>query len=103
MLEDDEDKLSKAASKAARAQSLLQNELLAEAYAKIEAELISAWINSPPRDNDGRERAWNAVQANRNHRRYLETVVNNGKMAAAELRLVAETTEHKRLFGVRIR
>lgn len=95
----DEFKLSRDAAKAARAQNLLENELLNEAYEKIEAALILAWTRTPPRDTDGRERCWAAVQANRNHKEYLHSVVNDGKMAAAELKRLAESTERSRLFG----
>jgi hypothetical protein len=92
----DEDKLSQDRAKALRAQSLLENELLIEAYAKLEAELVSAWIATPPRDTDGRERCWAAVQANRKHREYLQSIVNNGKLAAAELKKLAETADRKK-------
>lgn len=96
----DEDKLSQAAARAARAQSLLDSELLNEAYDKIEADLIAAWASAPARDTDGRERCWAAVQANRNHKGYLQAVVNNGKLAAAELKLLVETSERKKRFGI---
>lgn len=96
----DEDTLSQAAAKAARAQSLLGNELLLEAYDRIEADLIAGWIATPARDTDGRERCWAAVQANRKHKVYLQSVVNDGKMAAAQLKEIAETTERRKRFGV---
>jgi predicted TPR repeat methyltransferase len=99
----DEFKLSQASAKASRAQELLGNELLAEAYATIEANLIAAWINTPPRDTEGREKAWSAVHANRNHRRYLETVASHGKMAAAELKELADTAERKLRFRINLR
>ena len=96
----DEDKLSQARAKAQRAQNLLDNELLKEAYAKLEAELVDAWIKTPPRDTDGRERCWAAVQANRKHRDYLESVVNDGKLASAELKKLADDAERSRLFRI---
>lgn len=96
----DEDALAQATAKAARAQGLLANELLLEAYATIEADLIAAWIASPARDTDGRERCWAAVQANRKHKAYLESVVNDGKLAAAQLKQLADAPDRKRRFGI---
>lgn len=96
----DEFKLQQDASRATRAKTLLENELLAEAYNKIEADLIAAWIASLPRDTDGRERCWNAVQANRKHREYLVSVLNNGKLAAAELKQLTDNAERKKKFGI---
>lgn len=96
----DQDELSRVATKAMRAQNLLDNELLVEAYDKIEAELVAAWIGALPRDTEGRERCWAAVQANRKHREYLVSVVNNGKLAARELKDLADTAERKKRFGI---
>lgn len=91
-----EDRLHEANSKAAQARDLLGNEMLAEGYERIEADLIAAWISSPARDQDGRERAWHAVQANRKHRAYLQSVVDNGKIAQAELNELIAKEERKR-------
>lgn len=97
----DEHKLLRDQGRGAGAQSLLENDLLKEAYEKLEAELIAGWINSAPRDADGRERVWHAVQANRKHKAYLEQILSDGKMAAAELRALAETPQPKRWEDVR--
>ena len=96
----DEFKLQQDASRAARADGLLKNELLAEAYDKLEADLIAAWIASNPRDTDGRERCFHAVHANRKHKEYLVSIVNNGKLAAAELKQLADNVERKKRFGI---
>jgi hypothetical protein len=95
-----EEALNKAVSRAARAQKLLDDELLKEAHEAIERDLIRAWITSEPRDNDGRERVWNAVQANRKHKDFLTKAVNDGKLAQAELKQLAETAERKKRFGI---
>lgn len=95
----DEGKLLEAQSRAARVQQLLEDEILSEAYDRLEAELISAWIGTPARDTDGRERCWTAIQANRKHKGYLEAIVTNGKLAKAELTELAKTAERNRLFG----
>jgi len=97
---DEEFKHRQDASKGARAGALLNNELLTEAYDKIEADLIAAWIASNPRDTDGRERCFHAIHANRKHKAYLVSVVNDGKVAAAELKQLADNAERKKRFGL---
>jgi hypothetical protein len=94
------DRLEQASARAARAQALLSHELLIEAYDKIEADLVAAWISTPARDTDGRERCWAAVQANRKHKAYLESVLNDGKLAAAELKQLAEAPDRRKRFGI---
>ena len=85
-----EDKLLDATNRAARAQQLLNDELLTEAFNQIESDLVNAWASSDPRDAEGRELAWHAVQSNRKQRDYLVSVVTNGKMAQAELKALIE-------------
>lgn len=94
----DEDELSQAASRAARAQALLGNELLAQAYEQLEADVIAEWIAAP--DVVSREAAWRMIHTNRKHKAYLESVVGNGKLAASDLKRLAETTERKKRFGL---
>lgn len=92
----DEDKLLTDSTRAMRAQQLLQDTMLQEAYATIEANLVAAWIGSDARDDDGRKRCWDAVQANRNHKDFLDRVVSGGKLAQAELKMLAEAAERKK-------
>ena len=48
-----EDKLQAAISRGARAEALLNNDLLQEAFARLEQDYIEAWRISPARDTDG--------------------------------------------------
>lgn len=96
----DEDKLAKAAARATRASSLLENELYIESYQALEDQLIAAWIASDPRDTEGRERCFAQVHANRKHRDYFVSVLGNGKMAAAELKELVKAAERQKLFGI---
>ena len=91
-----EDKLHRDSARGARAANLLEHELLKEAHEKIEEQLIQAWINSDPRDTEGRERVFASVHANRKHRDYLKTVAMDGKLAQAQLRDIVEASERKR-------
>lgn len=94
----DEYKLIRDNTRALGAQALLDNDLFNEAHAKLEAELIAAWKSSNPRDTEGRERIWAAVQANAKHKGYIANIVNNGKIAAAELKALAERPKRS-IFG----
>jgi hypothetical protein len=96
MIEEDEDKLSKAASKAARAQSLLGNELLAEAFKGLEDAYTAAWRATLVDQTDAREKLFLAVNIVGKVRDHLQAIVNNGKLAARELRELAETAERKK-------
>jgi len=86
----DEIKLSVEAARGTQADSILRNELIQEAYKSLEDELVRTWIDSPARDTEDRERLWAAVQANRKHQNYLRSIIDNGKLAEAELASLAK-------------
>lgn len=81
----DEIALSRAAARAAQAQSLLDNELLKEALETLEATYIKAWRYSNVDDDKVRERLWQAVQIVGKVRDHLSIVVSHGKLADREL------------------
>lgn len=95
-----EDILSQAASKAARAQSLLGNELLTEAFEALEASYTAAWRATTIDDVSAREKLFLAINIVGKVRDHLNAVVSNGKLAAAELKQLAETAERKKRFGL---
>src|SRR5262245_25256090 len=80
-----EDKLQTSIARGARAEALLKNELLQEAFATLERDYIEAWKISPARDTDGRERLWQAVNIVGKVRDHLVKVVNDGKLARRHL------------------
>lgn len=96
----DEHKLLRENSRAVEAQSLLDNSLFNDALATLEAEYIAAWKATPLRDSDGRERVWQAVQIIGKIKDHIGAVLNDGKLAAAQLRELAETAERKKKFGI---
>jgi hypothetical protein len=96
----DEDALTQAASKAARAQNLLANELLTEAFSGLEEAYTSAWRTTTIEDVSGREKLFLAINIVGKVRDHLTSVVTNGKLAAAELKQLADTAERKKLFGI---
>lgn len=95
----DEHKLLRDSGRTVEATSLLESALFNEALEAIERDLIKAWKLTPPRDTDGRERAWAAVQQLGKLKDYFIAVLNDGKLAAAQLKELAETAERKRFFN----
>jgi hypothetical protein len=81
----DDSKLHAATNRAMRAKALLGDELLIEAFNVIEADLVERWKASNPRDTDGRERVWNALQAVGKVKEFLHYAVANGAIATREL------------------
>jgi hypothetical protein len=86
-----EDKLQAAISRGARAETLLGNDLLQEAFAKLERDYIDAWKIAPARDTDGRERLWQAVNIVAKVRDHLIKVVNDGKLSQRHLNELARS------------
>lgn len=81
----DEGQLNSELNRAYRAQILLDDELLTQAFADIEATYLSEWENSPARDTEGREKIWMAIKMLRKVRGDLSTHVETGKMARSQL------------------
>jgi hypothetical protein len=80
-----EDKLQAAISRGARAQALLENQLLQDAFEKLEDDYIAAWKTWPVADAAGRERLWQAVNVLGKVRDHLARIVADGKLAQREL------------------
>lgn len=89
------DKLQTAVNRGQRAAALLNDDLLKEAFAKLEAEYTAAWKASPPRDTEGRERVWQALQLVGKVRDHLGRVAADGRLAQAEITRLAEIDQAK--------
>lgn len=92
-----EDKLETAITRGVRAEALLKNELLAEAFARLEADYTQAWRLTAARDTEARERLWQAVQVVGKARDHLVSVASNGKLAKREL---DQLVERRKRFGI---
>ena len=68
-----------------QASALLRNELLQEAFDRLEADFIQAWKASSVEDSQNRERLYMLCQNLSALRGYLEGVVTDGKLAKAQL------------------
>jgi hypothetical protein len=96
----DEDSLNQAAAQAVRAQDLMDNELLSEAFVKLEESYTAAWRASTIEDVAAREKLFLAINIVGKVRDHLGAIVANGKLAQAELKELARTAERRRMFGM---
>lgn len=69
----------------ARATALMENDLLKEAFAVYERDLMNAWGSSRPEEAPERERIWLAIKVGRLIRLHLEKVAADGRLAARQL------------------
>jgi hypothetical protein len=92
-----EDKLQRDIVRGAHAKALMDNELLQEAFAKLEVDYIAAWRTTAARDNDARERLWTAVNVLGKVKDHLARVLAHGKLAQRQLdELNAKEKRHGR-------
>jgi hypothetical protein len=96
----DEANLNEMATRGMRAQEVLDNELLAEAFTALEASYVSAWRATGVEDVTGREKLFLAINIVGKVRDHLASVVANGKLAEAELRELARVAERRKRFGI---
>lgn len=93
----DEIKLAQATTRASRAQSLLNDELLKEAFDLLDAAYVKKWRETDARDDDARHKLWQAVNVLGKVRDHLSSVMTNGKVAQYEIDALAE---RRKRFGV---
>ena len=90
----DELALHRATQRAAQAEALQRNELLAESFDGLTAAYTKAWRNS--NDLDERERCWHRVQALDEVRQRLAMIVSGGKVAQKQLDDIAAQAEREK-------
>jgi hypothetical protein len=83
-----------------RAQTLVDDELLSEAFNALEASYTSAWRRTVIDDLAGREKLFLAINIVGKVRGHLASVIANGKLAQAELNALAQTAERSKRFGI---
>jgi len=96
----DENRLDQATAKAVRAQRLLDNELLSEAFTGLEENYTAAWRATTIDDVGAREKLFLAINIVGKVRDHLATIVANGKLAQVELKDLAQVAERKKRFGI---
>ncbi len=79
------DRFQDAINKGARAKTTLDDPLFQAAIKQIEADYIEAWKATSAKDVELRERIWAAVQVSGKFKDHLIAVMNDGKLALAEI------------------
>lgn len=82
-----------------RAQGLIEDELLSEALAAIEAEVIQQWENCPTRDAEGKEALWQLYKTSKKFRALLVGYVQTGKLAAENIKHHGKPSGLQRLLS----
>lgn len=88
-------KLLEAQSRALRAKQLMDDELLTEAFKSLEDSYVAAWRTSKVGDELAREKLFLAINVVGKVRDHILHIVEDGKLAAAELRELADAAERK--------
>lgn len=96
----DEIALTRATERAAQAQRLLDDVMLKDAFKGLEEAYTAAWRATTIDDVSGREKLFLAINVVGKVRDHLQSIVNNGKLAQAELKELAQTAERKKRFGI---
>jgi hypothetical protein len=96
----DESKLREMSTKALRAQNLLEDDLVTEAFKGLEDSYTAAWRATAIDDVGGREKLFLAINIVGKVRDHLSAIVANGKLAQAELKELAQTAERRKRFGL---
>lgn len=72
-------------ARGAKAETLLRNEILRDAFEYLETEFTQAWKRSPIEDSASRERLYMLCQNLDALKGYINRVVEDGKLAKAAL------------------
>ncbi len=80
-----EGKAREAVLRAEKAEALLRNELLTEAFDYLERQFIQAWRSSGIGEAEDRERIYQLSQNLEALKGYFQTVISDGKMAQSQI------------------
>ena len=79
---------------AERARALIEDPLLVSAFDRLETKVLAAWRATQPTDTAGREQLWHHFQALAEVRLELNTTLNDGVMAQAQLNELRTGTDN---------
>ena len=81
----EEQQLRHEADRGRRAQDLMSDELMVEAFNTIRTRLTTEWADSPARDHEGREKIWLMLKSLNAVEVHLRTTLETGQMAQTQL------------------
>ena len=71
--------------RADRAKEVIENEVFIDAFERIKQEIFDQWASAPARDTEGRERLWLMQSLLGKLQITLQSTMEGGKVAKAEL------------------
>lgn len=77
--------MSDAAARAAHAKRLIEDPMLVEAFANVRKAAMDFWQSTSANQEREREQAWLTVKAVNRIEAELESIIENGKIAASRL------------------
>jgi len=80
-------------ARSSNAKRVLEEPLIAESFDTLELEYFNAWKASSPDDKDARERLWMAAMIIGKVRSNLQSIINSGKIAQAEVDKISATPD----------
>jgi hypothetical protein len=86
----EDEALARESQQAQQADAILNNPLFEAVFDECIDELMTAWVHSEPRDRDGRELAYNRIQALHRVREALVGRIAQGRLATAVRRAETE-------------
>ncbi len=89
----DEIKLGQAQHRGIRAEELLNNSLLQEAFQDLERQYLEAWRATKPLETAHREKWWLAIQILGKIQEHLRRHVTDGRIAAEDLRRLSRESK----------
>jgi|SRR3954464_1449496 hypothetical protein len=96
----DEFELRRAIDRAAKAKSLIENEMLNEAFQTLEKSYMDAWRLTKAEDTNAREALFKAVHQIAKVKDHLHGVLSNGSIAQKEIDRLYADLERKKRFGI---
>lgn len=95
-----DDRLRDAITRATQAQGLLGDETLQGAFRALDEAYSAAWRTTTIDQVAEREKLFLAINVVGKVRDHLTSIINNGKLAQAELNELIAVAERKKRFGI---
>ena len=80
-----ESQLRSEATRGQRANELMADDLIVEAFTLLNDRLTKEWADSPVRDSEGRERIWLMQKLLKNVGDHINEIAQTGKLASLQL------------------
>jgi hypothetical protein len=78
-------------SRGQRAQAILDDPLVGEAFAAIERECLAEWRRAPARDIEGRERLWLMLKMTERLKAHFVSLIDGGRLAGERVAQLEKT------------